>query len=393
MRESIFRLLCNAIKYCSDNLLLRWWARVILKFALQNGIIVPPRVSICLPTYNGEKYLTEAIESIIAQTETDWELLICDDLSADGSLEIAESFAQKDWRIKASCNSTRLGLFPNYNHCMQIATGEFIKLFAQDDRLMPSALSGALDAFSDSTVALSTGAKHWIDEHGEVVETIRQFAEDTTMIADEVIFDNLMKFTNWVGEPSCVMFPRKFVGAGFDTALYHSGDIEMWFRVLQNGRLHYSSNVQCCFRRHSSSESSYNLKSLRFALDFLRLGESYIALLESKGVSKRQYVSEAVRSAARVVFSLVDDEDVESADTGRISGMTEAASKADLARMTELCFEALFQLVMEAERANAIRTDLQTELRQAEERLATVVDSLSWRVTKPIREAKRRLSR
>lgn len=359
----------------------------------QIGTMLSPRVSICLPTFNGEKYLTEAIESVITQSEKDWELLICDDLSTDGSLRIAESFAKKDRRIKASCNKTRLGLFPNYNHCMQQASGEFIKLFAQDDRLMPTALSVLLRAFDDSTVAMSTGAKHLVDENGVVLETIRQFDVDTKISAEEVVLDNLLKFTNWVGEPSCVMFPRNFIGTGFDTALYHSGDIEMWFRVLQNGCLHYSSSVQCCFRRHSSSESSYNLKSLRFALDFLKLGEMYCALLESKGVSRRQFVSEATRFAARVVFSLVDDEDVQSADTRRIPEMSEASSKEDLARMSELCFETLFQSVMEAERATAIRNDLEAELRQAEERLASVVDSLSWRVTKPIREAKRRLKR
>lgn len=350
-----------------------------------------PKVSICLPTYNGEKYLTEAIESVIAQSETDWELLICDDHSADGSFEIAESFARKDRRIKATRNHLRLGLFPNYNHCMALAAGEYIKLFAQDDRLMPSALSVLLEAFDDSTVALSSCAKHWVDENGAVVDTIREFDADTKISTDDVIFGNLMNFTNWVGEPSCVMFPRRFVGTGFDTALYHSGDIEFWFRVLGNGVLHYSSSVQCCFRRHSSSESSYNLKSLRFALDFLKMGETYQALLESKGVSRRQYVSGAVRAAARVVFSLVDDEDIESADTRRVSELSDAESKADLSRMTELCFEALFQLVMEAERASAIRKDLVSELRQAEERLVSVVDSLSWRLTKPIREAKRRL--
>ena len=87
-----------------------------------------PTVSICLPVYNGETFIGEAIESVLAQTFDDYELLISDDGSEDSSLEIAHGYAKRDKRISAWKNPRNLGLFANYNACMNQARGKFINL-------------------------------------------------------------------------------------------------------------------------------------------------------------------------------------------------------------------------------------------------------------------------
>src|SRR5262249_40381711 len=102
-----------------------------------------PTVSICLPVYNGERFLAEAIESVLEQTHRDYELLICDDLSHDSSLEIARTYARYDTRVTVWSNPQRLGLFANYNSSIERATGKYIKLFAQDDLLAPTMLERA----------------------------------------------------------------------------------------------------------------------------------------------------------------------------------------------------------------------------------------------------------
>lgn len=353
---------------------------------------MPPLVSVCLPVFNGEKYLAAAIQSILDQTYSNWELIICDDGSTDLSVEVVNRFASKEKRIRFEPNKNRLGLFSNYNKCIDMAKGEYIKLFAQDDLLDARAIETGLNLLdSHQTVALVSSAKHWLDENGQVVETIREFESDTELAPVDVIFDNLNRYTNWVGEPSCVMFRKQHAGTGFDTNLYHSGDIEYWFRILQHGSLLYLADVLCSFRRHSGSESSYNLRSLSFVIDLMRMGRTYQDLLKERGVSKQKYLEGAVRSAARVVFSLVDDEDVACADTSRFDQMDGESAKQNLAFMTILCFQALYDLVFEQEKASAIRHDLTTELHKTEEQLAAVLDSLSWKVTKPIREIKRQL--
>jgi len=81
-----------------------------------------------LPVYNGETFIGEAIESVLAQTFDDYELLISDDGSEDSSLEIAHGYAKRDKRISAWKNPRNLGLFANYNACMNQARGKFINL-------------------------------------------------------------------------------------------------------------------------------------------------------------------------------------------------------------------------------------------------------------------------
>ncbi len=100
---------------------------------------IQPQVSVCLPVFNGERFLSAAIESTLAQSEPHFELLISDDASTDASWQIIQEYARSERRIKCWQNQSNLGLFKNYNVCMEQASGEYIKLFAQDDLLEPTA--------------------------------------------------------------------------------------------------------------------------------------------------------------------------------------------------------------------------------------------------------------
>src|SRR5438128_638658 len=99
-----------------------------------------PPVSVLLPVYNGASYLPYAIESVLAQSYSDFELLISDDSSDDASPEIIDCYARLDRRISHWRNQSRLGLFANYNQCLKRASAKFIKPFAQDDVLDPAML-------------------------------------------------------------------------------------------------------------------------------------------------------------------------------------------------------------------------------------------------------------
>ena len=92
-----------------------------------------PRVSIGLPTYNGERYLREAVESILAQTFGDFELIIRDNASTDATGEIARAYAAKDPRIRYVRNERNVGVSQNFNATFQLATGQYFKWAACDD--------------------------------------------------------------------------------------------------------------------------------------------------------------------------------------------------------------------------------------------------------------------
>src|SRR5688572_1854444 len=107
-------------------------------------------VSICMPTYNGARYLRSAIESALSQTYPNFELLVVDDGSTDDTLTIAREFARLDSRIKVHQNTKRLGLAGNWNRSIDLAAGEWIKFLFQDDLLHSECVELMLDGGSQS---------------------------------------------------------------------------------------------------------------------------------------------------------------------------------------------------------------------------------------------------
>ncbi|MBZ0298022.1 MAG: glycosyltransferase family 2 protein [Anaerolineae bacterium] len=96
-----------------------------------------PRVSIGLPVYNGETLVREALDSILAQTYTDFELIICDNASTDSTPEICKAYAEKDSRVRYYRNAKNLGVSRNLNLCFELSCGEYFMWRAHDDLMAP----------------------------------------------------------------------------------------------------------------------------------------------------------------------------------------------------------------------------------------------------------------
>ena len=127
-----------------------------------------PRVSIGIPVYNGERYLAEAVQTLLDQTYTDFELLISDNASSDATEAICRGFAEKDPRIRYIRNSENLGATANHNRLIEEARGEFFKLASDDDRHAPEFLSRCVNALeSDSEAVLCHSRTIEIDEFGQ----------------------------------------------------------------------------------------------------------------------------------------------------------------------------------------------------------------------------------
>src|SRR2546425_7511126 len=101
------------------------------------GTPVTPQVSVAVPVYNGERYLREALDSLLAQTFGDFELIICDNASTDSTGEIARSYVAKDRRVRYVRNERNLGLAGNVRRAFQLSSGAYFRWHAADD------LSGA----------------------------------------------------------------------------------------------------------------------------------------------------------------------------------------------------------------------------------------------------------
>jgi glycosyltransferase involved in cell wall biosynthesis len=104
-----------------------------------------PQVSIGLPVYNGERHVKDAIQSILGQTLTDFELIISDNASTDDTERICREFAEQDQRIRYDRNPRNLGAAANYNRVFALSTGKYFKWAAHDDMCAPEYLAKCVD--------------------------------------------------------------------------------------------------------------------------------------------------------------------------------------------------------------------------------------------------------
>jgi glycosyltransferase involved in cell wall biosynthesis len=129
-----------------------------------------PKVSVGMPVYNGEKYLTHALTGILRQDYEDFELIITDNASTDETQQICLDFAQKDRRIRYVRNEANVGLAANHNRAFSLARGEFFKWAAHDDEFPRKMLGRFVQVFEESPPSVGLVYAHceYIDEQGRI---------------------------------------------------------------------------------------------------------------------------------------------------------------------------------------------------------------------------------
>jgi glycosyltransferase involved in cell wall biosynthesis len=238
-----------------------------------------PAISVCVPAYNGAEYLVDCLESVLAQSFHDYELLIVDDCSSDDTSEIASRYAAKDVRVRLSCNSRTLGLVGNWNCCVELAKGDWVKFVFQDDVIAPNCLERMLAAAEPDTLLISC-RRDFIFEEGTSEDT-RQFYQ--THISVEDVFPGQTKISpsaycdatlenigiNFVGEPTAVMLHRKAFDqfGDFNPLLIMICDSEYWARVGIHSGLAYVPESLAKFRVHAGATSAANFASRRYRME------------------------------------------------------------------------------------------------------------------------------
>jgi glycosyltransferase involved in cell wall biosynthesis len=130
-----------------------------------------PKVSIGVPVYNGESFLPQALNSILGQTFQDFELIVSDNASDDGTEEICRAYAARDDRIRYVRNEANLGAAKNFNQLVTWAKGEYFKWAAHDDSIAPGFLERCVEVLDqDPSVVLCSARTRAVDEHGATVK-------------------------------------------------------------------------------------------------------------------------------------------------------------------------------------------------------------------------------
>lgn len=239
---------------------------------LTNPVVQNPRVSICIPTYNGREHLKECIDGIRAQTFKDFEVVICDDQSSDGTLDLARELAQGDERFRFIKNPRRFGLVGNWNNCIAVARGEWIKLVFQDDVIAPTCVEKLLSAAEQTGKAFAFCARDFIFEESMKPSLREEFAFHQagldSMYAGKPVIEigQVIKlaiqkpFYNMIGEPTVTLIRKSaFEKVGlFDDTLIQLCDVEFWFRIMSNMGAVWVPEKLATFRIHAKATTAAN---------------------------------------------------------------------------------------------------------------------------------------
>ena len=130
-----------------------------------------PRLSVGLPVYNGEAYVAEALEALLYQSYADFELIISDNASTDGTAEICRDYEKRDPRVRYLRQPRNVGLAPNHNAVVEAASGELFKWAASDDLYARDLLERCVNALDENpAVVLAHSWTAIIDGTGVVTE-------------------------------------------------------------------------------------------------------------------------------------------------------------------------------------------------------------------------------
>lgn len=225
-----------------------------------------PPITVIIPTYNGAPYLCEAIESILGQTFTDFELIIIDDASSDNSVEIGEGFAAKDSRIRVFRNERNLGFAANRNKAVSLARGRYIAWQDQDDISMVERLERQYAVLEhDKNVGMVGGAMEVFDESGST--GVRRYPVD-----DEGIRKMIFRFSP-VALPACMMRKTALIEVGgYNEKWSPAGDLDMTFKIGMTNRLANISEIVVRYRTHRGSATYRNLKRIEKDSVGIRIG-------------------------------------------------------------------------------------------------------------------------
>ena len=258
-----------------------------------------PLVSVLMTAYNREKYIAEAIQSVLESTYSNWELIIVDDCSVDNTVVIAKEFEKIDDRIRVYVNENNLGDYPNRNKAAGYARGKYLKYLDSDDMIYGYGLEAMVDAieqFPDAGMVMM-----WPYDHSVF---------DPIILSPEMALRQYFIFNKWlmVGPSGCLYSAKIFFELGGFSGKNYVGDFEFNMKSIlkypiikiPNGLLYYRIHDQ-----QQGNESGHK-KSYRVLLYKIQKDTISNILCPLSQADKMEAIKKIERlQARRVVFYFV----------------------------------------------------------------------------------------
>lgn len=229
-----------------------------------------PLVSVLMTSYNREKYIASAIESVLASSFKGYELIITDDGSTDNTVVIAQSYAAIDKRVRVYINEQNLGDYPNRNKAASYANGKYLKYLDADDLLYPYGLEvmvGYMERFPEAGFGLSFSR---VDD----IEPYPRLLEPETIMRSEYLGSGYLG----VGPSASIIRTDAFKAAGGFSGKQFIGDTELWLTlaakypmVLMNPSLNW-------WRQHPDQQIGQERKNREIPISRLKLSLHHLEM-------------------------------------------------------------------------------------------------------------------
>lgn len=243
-----------------------------------------PLVSVCIPVYNGEKTIGQAIKSVLSQTYSNIELIISDNASTDKTIEVAGAF--QDPRIIISKNETNLGMIGNFSVCTKKAHGKYVKFLCSDDTLLPTALEREVDAFEkNKTVSVVTGSSLVVNSQNKVLFKRKFYKKDKLVNGLKFAKRTFRCARNHYGEPTVMMFRTQQAATEDifkDESVFFCMDWDAAVTMSYLGDVYYLAEPVAVFK---ISDDSYSVK-MKKNKDSRLYTTSYALFQKHKNIGK-----------------------------------------------------------------------------------------------------------
>jgi teichuronic acid biosynthesis glycosyltransferase TuaG len=228
-----------------------------------------PVVSVITPAFNAARFVGATIESVLAQTRDDWEMVVVDDCSADSTTAIVASLARKDRRIRLLKQSRNEGQGPARNVAMASARGRYVAFLDADDLWDPEKLERQLQFMQEHRHAFTYTSYRVITEDGELLGSVRH-------LPPSMGYRDMLK-----EQPGCltVMLDRAQLGPMRFPSFRRNQDGALWLQLLRSGAVRaYGLDMELAsYRAVRTSVTSNKLKSARAVWEVMR-GQEALAL-------------------------------------------------------------------------------------------------------------------
>ncbi len=222
-----------------------------------------PEVTICIPAYNADKYLSETLDSVRNQSFLNWDMIVTEDGSKDRTEEIVNDFAKKVAQsVTYQRHSQNMGLSATRNTCIRTASSPLLAFLDSDDCWKPEHLETVVNIFKDpDTAIVHSGSILFESETGKKISIRAPSPQD---VSD---FPLSLYLHRYIIQPSSAVIHRRVFESvgGFDDEMLSVEDMEFWFRAVSNGfRFAYTGTQTCLYRKHGDALSENSLKMVHY---------------------------------------------------------------------------------------------------------------------------------